>query len=620
MIRQKTKHFFEFGRFHLDPVEKVLFAGGQPVPLTPKAFETLLALVEASGHVLEKDELLKRVWPDTFVEEGTLVQNIATLRRTLSDGPDQRSFIETIPRRGYRFAGTVHQVDAAIPEVKLRSKVRYPVVAGAVIGAVLLLAAWFVVKSIRPTDPPERGKIMLAVLPFLNLSGDSGQDYFSNGLTEEMITQLGGLEPARLGVISRTSSMQYKDTKKDARRIGRELGVDFIIEGSVRRDGGRVRITAQLIQVKDQTHLWAQDYDRNLSDILSLQNDVASAIAREIKLKLTPAASARVSNAGTLNPQAYEWYLQGRYFWNKRSESGMLKAIEYFKEAIAHEPKYAQAHAGLADAYALLGSLSTPEMSRGEAMSNAKASALRALELDDSLAEAHTSLAFVLMQYEWEWQGAGREFRRALELNPNYATAHQWYGTWLMAGGRSAEAIEEERLAREADPLSTIIETDTCQLLAYLGRDDEAIRHALRALELDPSFSLAHLFLSEAYDGKKDYQEAIRESQKALDLNTDPAWAMSMLARAYALAGQPDKGRAILKTMLETANHREDLAILLAQVYAAFGEKEPAFVWLERAYRNREGGLILLHVAPAFQPIRHDPRFTSLMRRIGLQS
>jgi len=402
MIHQKTKHFFEFGRFRLDPVEKVLFADGQPVPLTLKAFETLLALLEASGHVLEKDELMKRVWPDTFVEDGTLVQNIATLRKALDEGPDQRSFIETVPRRGYRFSGIVHQVDAAIPEVKSRSRIRYPVVAGAAIGAVLLLATWFAVRAIRPTSPPEQKRIMLAVLPFLNLSGDSGQEYFSNGLTEEMITQLGALEPARLGVISRTSSMLYKDTKKDARQIGRELGVDFIMEGSVRRDSGRVRITAQLIQVKDQTHLWAQDYGRNLSDVLSLQNDVASTIAREIKLKLTPAASARVSNASTLDPQAYEWYLQGRYFWNKRSKSGILKAIEYFKEAIVRDPSYAQAHAGLADAYALLGSLSIAEMSRREAMSNAKASALRALQLDDSLAEAHTSLAFVLMQYEWD--------------------------------------------------------------------------------------------------------------------------------------------------------------------------------------------------------------------------
>jgi len=619
MINQKTKHFFEFGRFRVDPVEKVLFDDGQPVQLTLKAFDTLLALLESSGHILSKEELLKRIWPDTFVEEGTLVQNIATLRRVLGDGPDQRSFIETVPRRGYRFAATVRQVGQATRKPELRSRTKDLMVAGTALVAVLLSAVWFARPAIRPPAPPEHDKIRMAVLPFLNLSGDSGQDYFSNGLTEEMIMQLGALDPARLSVIARTSSMQYKDTKKDTRQIGLELGVDYIVEGGVRRSAARVRITAQLIRVKDQTQVWAQDYDRNLTDILSLQNDVAGSIGREIQLKLIPAASARAASVAPLDPEAHELYLQGRYFWNKRSASGILKAIEYFRNAIARAPKYPQGGAGLADAYALLGSLPNAGMSRREAMSKAKASALRALELDDSLAEAHTSLAFVLMQYEWDWEGAGREFRRALQLNPNYATAHEWYAFWLMARGRSGEAIEEDRRALETDPLSTIIEADTCQFLSYLGRDDEAIQHAQRALELNPGFSLAHLYLAEAYAGKKNYREAIMESRKALELNADPTWALSVLARTYAVAGQPDKSKAVLTTLLETANQRENLAIPLAGVYAALGQKEAAFTWLERAYRNHEGGLILIRVAPAFQAISGDPRFLDLVRRIGLR-
>ncbi len=619
MIPQKGKHFFGFGRFRLDPVDKVLYADGQPVPLTLKAFETLLALAEADGHILTKEDLLKRVWPDTFVEEGTLFQNIATLRKMLGDGPDQRSLIETVPRRGYRLSTTVHRVDVGEPEMPSRPRIRYRMVAAAV-AAVLLLAAWFGWwGSRRAPDPPERGKIRLAVLPFLNLSGDPGQDYFSNGLTEEMITQLGTLEPARLAVIARTSSMQYKDTRKDARQIASELGVNYIMEGSVRRDAGRVRITAKLIRANDQTNLWAQTYDRDLTDILSLQNDVAGAIAREIRLKLTPVANARAASAGSLDPQAHELYLEGRYFWNRRTESGLLKAIESFNGALARAPKYAQAQAGLADAYALLGSLSNATMSRREAMTKAKASALTALELDDSLAEAHTSLAFVLMQYEWDWQGAEREFRRALDLNPNYATAHQWYSLWLMARGRPMEAIEEERQARENDPLSTIVETDTSQLLSSLGRDDEAIRHAQRALELDPGFPLAHLYLAQAYAGKKNYPGAIMEARKALDLSADPAWAQSMLARMYALTGETQKSQGILHTMLETAHRREDLAICLARVYASLGQTEAAFAWLERAYRNHEGGLILLHVDPEFQAMRRDSRFIDLVRRLGLR-
>jgi len=617
MNRQTTKHFFEFGRFRLDPTERVLSTDGRPVPLTLKAFETLLALVENSGHVLEKDELLKRVWPSTFVEEGTLAQNIATLRKALGEGPDQRSYIETVPRRGYRFSAAVERVEAATAPEAPRPSVRRRVMAGVAAGAVLLLAGWIARERIWPSGGPARGKTMLAVLPFVNLSGDSGEDYFSNGLTEEMIAQLGALEPARLGVIARMSAMQYKDTKKDARQIGRELGVDYILEGSVRRDGERVRITAQLVQVEDQTHLWARNYDRSLRDILSLQSDVAGAIAQEIALRLTPESSARLAAASPLDAQAYELYLKGRYAWNKRTEGGFLKAIDYFNEAIARDPNYAKGHAGLADAYALLGSLPNAAIARPEAMRRAKASALRAIQLDDSLAEAHTSLAFVLAQYEWDWPGSEREFRRALQLNPNYATAHQWYGMWFMAHERFDEALEEERLAHEADPLSTIIETDTCQFLDYAERYDEAIRHAQRALETDPGFPLAHLYLAEAYAGKQNFAAALAELD-GLDPKSEDTWAMSMRSWTYALAGQKDKARATLQSLLKLASRREDLAMLLAQDYAALGEKEPTFAWLEKAYRNHEGGLALLGAAPAFRPIRSDPRFETLMRGMRL--
>src|SRR5271157_3632607 len=398
MNRQTTKHFFEFGRFRLDPAEKVLFADGQPVPLTLKAFETLLALVESSGHVLEKDELLKRVWPSTFVEEGTLAQNIATLRKALGEGPDQRSYIETVPRRGYRFSAAVERVETGTAPEAPRPRVRRRVIAGAAAGAVLLLAGWFAREAIRPHGGPTRGKTMLAVLPFVNLNGDdSGEDYFSNGLTEELITQLGSLEPARLGVIARTSAMQYKDSHKDVRQISQELGVDYVLEGSVRRDGDHVRVTAQLIQARDQTHLWANEYDRNLSGILALQSDVAGVVAREIQIRLTPEESARLAVAHPVDPDAYELYLKGRYFWNKRTVVAYEKAIDYFNQAIARDPQYARAYSGLADAYALLGSRANAKIPRRKAMPLAKEAALTALKLDDSLAEAHASLAFVEM-------------------------------------------------------------------------------------------------------------------------------------------------------------------------------------------------------------------------------
>jgi TolB-like protein/DNA-binding winged helix-turn-helix (wHTH) protein/Tfp pilus assembly protein PilF len=624
---QKTKGVFDFGRFRVDPVERVLLADGHPVSLTPKAFDTLLELLENSGHLLEKDELLKRVWPDTFVEEGTLVQNISTLRRVLGEAPDGSAYIETIPRRGYRFAGAVRKTQfepkaeenfPPVPIVTAQRAGRPGWIVALVIMAVSLATLFLARERIWPRPDPAPKKIMLAVLPFENLSGDSQQEYFSSGLTEEMITQLGDLEPNRLGVIARTSAMQYKGAKKDTRQIGRELGVDYILEGSVRREGDRVRITAQLIQAKDQTHLWARDYDRNLRDILALQTDVAGAIAREIKLKLTSDENARLARPPALDPEAYELYLKGRYFWNKRSEDGFVKAIGYFQQAIIRDPKYAQAYAGLSDAYALLGSFPNAEIPRNEAMPKAKAAALKALQLNNSLAEAHTSLAFVMMHYEWDWPGSEREFKRALELNPNYATAHQWYAVWLMSQGKKDAALEEERRAQEADPLSTIIKTDTAQLLVYAGRFDEAVQQAQRALEIDPGFLLGHVYLAVAYTAKKDYQAAISEFQKVLAISKGDAWATSGIASTYALAGQRRKSEAMLRDMVHNAKNREDLTLSLAEVYTALGENDHAFAWLEKGYQHREGGLIFLNVTPDFQSLHFDPRFADLDRRIGL--
>lgn len=626
---EKTKRFFTFGRFRLDPAEHVLLADGHPVSLTPKAFDTLVALVENNGHILEKDELLKRIWPDTFVEEGTLVQNISTLRKVLGESADGCAFIETIPRRGYRFAGGVREVDAkqaseeglstmssiAAP----RTRISHGWIAALVLTG-LLVTLILVRARIWSHSDASQQKIMLAVLPFSNLSSDPQQEYFSNGLTEEMITQLGDLEPNRLGVIARTSSMQYKGTKKDTRQIGRELGVDYILEGSVHREGDRVRITAQLIQTKDQTHLWARDYDRNLRDILLLQSDVAGAIAREIKLKLTPEERTRLASAPALDLEAYELYLKGRYFWNKRTEDGFVKAIDSFERAIARDAKYAQAYAGLADAYALLGSMSNLEMSRADAMTKAKAAALKAIQLNDSLAEAHTSLAFVEMHYEWDWPASEKEFKRALELNPNYATAHQWYAVWLTAQGKTDTSLEEERRAQESDPLSTIIKTDTAQLLVYAGRYDEAAQQAQRALEIDPDFSLARIYLGEAYTGKQDYPAAIAEFQKALAISKRDLGAQTELARTYALAAQRGKSEAILRDLLRGSKNVPDLAIGVASVYAALGKNEQSFASLETAYQYRAGGLILFSVAPDFQPLRSDPRFANLAQRVGLPS
>src|ERR1700687_4301485 len=347
---------------------------------------------------------------------------------------------------------------------------------------------------------------------------------------------------------------------------------------------------------------------------------MSRSLTRQLQSPGSEPSSAPQPSAGTGNVEAHDEYLKVRFFWNKRTSDAFVKAIAYFNHAIVLDPKYAHAYAGLADTYALLGSLPNATIPRKEAMPKAREAAVTALQLDESLAEAHTSLAFVKMQYEWDWPGSEKEFKRALELNPNYSTAHQWYAIWLMARGEPAAALEEERLAQQADPLSMIIKADTVQLLVYARRYDEAIQQSLRALEIDPTFLLVHIYLAEPYVGKENYQTAISELRKDDDISKVNIWALSDLARTYALTSQKDKSQAILRDLLNGAKGREDVTIEVAKIYAALGENDQAFAWLEKAYRNRAGGLILLNPVPDFQTLHHDPRFADLDQRMGLPS
>jgi|HubBroStandDraft_1064217.scaffolds.fasta_scaffold32696_1 TolB-like protein/DNA-binding winged helix-turn-helix (wHTH) protein/Tfp pilus assembly protein PilF len=627
---------YRFGPFSLNSGEKVLLCQGRAVALTAKAFEILMMLVQNPGHSLAKEEMLRQVWPDSFVDESNLAQHIFQLRKILEEAPGGRAYIETIPRYGYRFTQQVQQSPAPSDEIlatapaapanasvgradETAAKPRW-IIAAALATVVTVAAVGIYVANERASNPSgvKAGKVMLAVLPFENLSRDAQQEYLSNGLTEEMITQLGNLEPERLGVIARTSAMQYKDSHKDIRQISRELGVDYILEGSVRREGDQVRITAQLIQVRDQTHLWAKEYDRNLRDILALQSDVAGSVAREIQLRLTPQQTASLAAAHAVDPQAYELYLKGRYLWNKRNEAAYVKAIDFFDQAIARDPQYARAYSGLADAYALLGSWPNAELPRHVAMPRAKEAALTALKLDDSLAESHASLAFVEMQYEWNWAASEQEFRRAIALNPNYATAHQWFATWLMVQGHADDSIAEIELARKADPLSIIIRTDAVDMLCAAGRFDEAIAQAHEALELDPNFLITRYFLGVAYVGKKMYPEALIEYQKGVAIDGSDEWSRAGLGHVYALLHDRANAEKIVQQLLQDSRGRSDLALELAAIYAALDEKDQAFAWLDKAYQNREGGLMFLNTPLSFDGLRSDPRFTNLIRKMGL--
>lgn len=631
----EPSHRYEFGPFYLDRGQRVLVREGKLVPLTPKAFEILSLLVQNAGRALSKEEMIHHTWPDSFVDNSNLSQHVFQLRKALGDGAGY-SYIETIPRRGYRFTQDVKRIDSsnhatgeavsATPQTTHFSGASPPVrrwkmpllaVATMLVGVVAVYA-FFARDRIWPPVPPSVGKVMLVVLPFENLSGDPQEEYFSSGFTEELITQLGNLEPARLGVIARTSATQYKDSHKDIRQIAKELGVDYVLEGSVRREGDRVRISAQLIQAKDQTHLWAQDYDRNLRDILGLQSNVARDVASQIRLQLTPEENARLANAPPRDPEAYEQYLRGRYLWNKRNPEAYIKAIDYFQQAIARDPGYAQAYAGLADAYALLGSSWSPSIPRSEAMPEAKEAALKALQLDDSLAEAHTSLAFVMMHFEWNWPGSEKEFKRAVDSDSNYATAHEWYAYWFASQGRIDEALEQMELARKADPLSLIIMADTSEMLSYAGRLGASEQEARQATELDPNFVPAYLCLAHSYAGAKEYQAAIANIDKILALDPDDTWAASELGAIYAFTGEKDKSEAVVNRMLNHAKNQGPIAFEVAQVYSALGEKNRAFVWLEKAYEYRDGGLILLNARWEFRPLHNDPRYGDLLRRLGL--
>lgn len=479
----------------------------------------------------------------------------------------------------------------------------------------VLLAGYLARQRFWPQAKPPPGKVMLAVLPFENLSGDPEQEYFSDGLTEEMIAQLGRLQPQRLGVIARTSAMQYKKTDKRVDQIGRELGVDYILEGSVRRAGHRVRITAQLIQVSDQTHLWAENYERDVADVLALQSEVAGRIADSLAVELLPAQQARLASVRPINPEAHEAYLRGRYYWNKGTEEGLKKAIGYFNQAIEKDPAYAPAYAGLAESYALFGDFEI--LPPKEAYPRAEAAATKALELDDTLAEAHTALGLVRLEYDRDWAAAEREFKRAIELNPSYPTAHQFYSWYLGAVLRPDECIAEGRRALELDPLSVFRNADLGITLYLVGQYDRAIEQSQKALELDPNLDYAHWTLGLAYVQKAMYEEAIAHLEKAVTFSGDSPRYVASLGYAYAVAGRRREARKVLDKLKDLSKQRYVSPYFIATVYAGLGDTEKALEWLEKAYQDHSGWLAYVQWQPEFAPLRSDPRFRDLLRRMN---
>src|SRR5580658_4549408 len=617
---------------------------GLKIRVQQQPLKLLEILLEHPGEVVTREELRSRVWPNESFGDFDQALNIAIgkLRSALGDSTENPRFIETLPKRGYRFIADVSILDTGARPKRPESSAgdlpgsqenktetghklqgaglavtpkrrlwltRRVTVALALVLSLLIFFAWL----FRSSGRTPAGIRSLAVLPLESLSGDASQNYFADGMTDELITDLAQISALR--VISRTSVMVYKGARKPLPQIARELNVDAVVEGTVLRSGDQVRITAQLIEAATDKHLWSQSYEGELRDTLALQNRVASAIADQIRINLTPREQAALKNVKVVNPEAYESYLKGRYFWNKRTPDGLKVALAYFKEAIEEDPKYAQAYSGLADTYALLGDWQYAVMTPKEAFPKAKAAAIKALELDSTLGEAHNSLAFVLDGFDWDFNSAGNEFRRAIELNPGYATAHHWYAWHLSLLGRYDEAIEEMRKAKSLDPLSLIINADLAELLVIAHFYDESIIQSRRTIEMDPNFALAHNQLAQAYLQKHMNAEAIAELQKAVELSAGCPTCIANLARAYAASGRTSDAVKLLSELKNHSNGGYSDAAEVSMVYAALGDKDQAMHWLEIGYEQRFNPGVLQR--PGFDPLRSDPRFQDLVRRIG---
>jgi TolB-like protein/DNA-binding winged helix-turn-helix (wHTH) protein/Tfp pilus assembly protein PilF len=596
-----------------------LSRNGTRVRLQERPFQLLVALVEKRGEVVTREELRHRLWPDgTHVDfDHSISSAINKLRGTLGDSATQPRYIETVGRRGYRF---LYPVSIAAPDSMPmvtgfpKTPARYRRLALPVALALVVLAATGALMLRRPGPGESTGPIRaIAVLPLKNLSSDREQEYFSEGLTEELLTHLAALEGLR--VISRASAMQYKDTRKPLRAIAKELNVDAVVEGSVLRSDGRVRVTARLVEAASDRHVWAKSYEREHRDILDLQNEVTRDIAENIRLRLTPSARQRLAVSRPIEPEAHENYLHGRFYWSKRRPADLEKAILYFEKAIGRDPQYARAYAGLADSYSVLRAYNLAR--QDESIRQARAAALKALELDEGLAEAHTSLGLIGLIYDWDWQAAEKQYRRAIQLDPNYATAHHWYAELLAYRGRFDEALVEIELARQLDPLSLIVATDRGEIL-YLSRDyDRAIAQARSVLEMDPHFLQAHYILVFSLVEKGSFADALIDIEHWRRSDETP-WNLMMQAYVYGRSGQPVQARQALGKLEQLNRQRpmDPAPILLAQL--GLGNKEAAFACLEKAYSEHSTALPSLKVNPIYDPLRDDPRFDVLMRRIGL--
>ena len=658
---RRSDALLRFGTYEVDLRAGELRKSGVKIKIQEKPFQILVVLLERPGEVVTREELHRRLWPpDTFVDfDGSLNAATNKLREALGDSADNPRFVETLPRRGYRFiapvekpvqaaavgsgisygetpspqggavpfANTPPMERAAEGVATLRRDHRYRTrfwLSLCAVGAVTIASFLLLPRLWEPSGiarrPPPSGRIMLGVLPFDNYTGDPEQQYFVGGLTEEVIAQLGRLNPERLGVIARTSTAAFGASARPIAQMGEELGIDYAVEGSVRRENDRVRITVQVIDVRDRTHTWAENYEQQLSGILELQTEIAGFIARSLALKLLDDGAPQVGVAKTTNAAAYEAYLKGRYFREQITERGFRKGIEYFERAISEDSRYARAYSGLAGCYCLLGGHGMEVERPSHVLPRAKEAARRALELDDSLAEAHGVLGMIALKFDWDLEEAQRRFRRATELNPSYAQGFLWYSLYYEVIGQSGEAIAQATRARDLDPLSLAANVNLAQQYHRAGRHDEAAEQLEKALELSPNFWAAHWVLGDVHERRGSYQEAIAALSKAVLFSDKNPAPLGSLGFVYGLAGQPGPALEVLADLEKLADERYVSPFNMAIVHLGLGDKEEALEQLEKGYRERSRSMIWLKVDARLRPLNDDPRFQNLLKLLGFST
>lgn len=644
-MNDTSTHIYEFGPFRVDALRRRLLRQGNQVRLPAKAFEILLVLLEAKGRLVKKDELMQRVWPDTVVEENNLTVNISALRRSLSESPGEHRYVVTVPGRGYQFVAEVRQLRGErsreseqelsnqVAEISAvaqsngaasqtssfsraegiggkmnRHKQRVLLLLAPVLAIAIVVSYFAYSRHLAGGSKPRTTSI--AVLPFANETGDANAEYLSDGISESLTNSLSQLPGIK--VAARSSVFKYRGKDSDLQEVAKALGVEAILTGKVTQRGENLAISVELVDASDKTQIWGEQYDRKMSDLLEIQREIAREIVEKLKLKV-PSEANQPAKHYTDSNEAYQFYLKGRFYWDKRTAEALQKSIEYFNKAIDKDPHFALAYAGLADSYVVPANRLPPR----EAMPKAKAAAIRALELDETLAEAHVSLGRVFASYDWDWTSAEKEYKRAIELNPRYATAHQWYGGYLSVVGHSNEAIAERKRALELEPLSLIINFEL-GLSYYYARDyDRAIEQFQKTLELDQYFPAAHNFLPAAYEQKGMYKEAIDEFKQSIPL-TRRGESMAGLGHVYAVSGRRGDAGILLGELKQTFGREYLPASNIALIYAGLNEKDQAFDWLNKAYEQRAFQLQWINLDPRWDNLRSDPRFQEILRRMGL--